>query len=151
MPLALEPNETFEIVLESDKKKPAEQQPKFIYRYLTCRQWRQLASFNEKLDELGKNKDASTDNVMDEIFETAAIGLVGWVNMFDPQSKEPIPYDKNKLEDVVTMSEVMELIVKLVNTRPNIQDKKKLDLPSDSDTAESAKIVKDQQIAQKGD
>jgi hypothetical protein len=38
MPIALDPNETVEIVLAIDADKPAEQQAKFIVHFLTCRE-----------------------------------------------------------------------------------------------------------------
>lgn len=136
MPLALEPNELFEIILKSDKDKPRDQQPRFIYRYLTGRQWRNVARIQDKLEEL-KN----ADQVVDKVYEAATTGLVGWVNINDPQSG-PITFDTEKLEDVVGIIEAQELIIKLMKQSPVLSDKKKLDSPSDSDTAVSAKDVK---------
>ncbi len=136
MPLALEPNETFEIILESDKDKPRETQPRFIYQYLTCRQWRQIARVQ---DEIEQQKDA--DAIMDKIFSAATTNLIGWVNMVHPQSG-PIPFDANKLEDLVGLAEAQELIVKLISQRPSPEDKKKLDLQPGSDTEVSVKGAK---------
>jgi len=144
MPLALEPNETFEIILESDKDKPRESQPRFIYRHLTCRQWRQIARLQDELEQQ-KNADA----VMDKIYGAAITGLIGWVNMTDPQSG-PILFDIKKLEDIIGLTEAQELIVKLLNKRPTLVDKKKLDLPSVCDTEASVKNAAESTNAKTG-
>ena len=141
MPLALEPNETFELILESDKDKPREIQPRFIYRHLTCRQHRYIAKFRERLEELKKDASTAIDNMMDEIKKTATINLAGWVNMNDADGK-PIPFDIEKFEDIVGLAEANELIFKLEDYRLLPVDKKKLDSPSDLDTEASAKDVK---------
>ncbi|MGA1979458.1 MAG: hypothetical protein ABSG99_02680 [Sedimentisphaerales bacterium] len=134
MPLALEPNETFEIILDGDKDKSRETQPRFIYQYLTCRQWRKIAQFNDQLEGI---KDA--EQVMDKIFETATTKLVGWVNIVDPQSG-PILFDIKKFEDVVTMHEAMELIAKILKQGRDFSDKKKLDSHQDLGMAASVSI-----------
>lgn len=143
MPLALEPNETFEIVLDSDKNKPQESQPRFIYRHLTCRQWRQFVKFGDKLKELkneaGEAGEAILDKMMDRIKEKATTNLVGWVNMIDLQG-QPIPFALDKFEDIIGLDEANELIAKLENYRPSLEDKKKLDLQQDYNMAGSASI-----------
>jgi len=127
--IALEPNETFEIVLKSDEGKPREGQPRFIYRYLTCRQWRRLARFQDQL-ELQKN----ADNVMDAIIEAATTNLIGWVNIIDTQTG-PVPFDIKKFEDIVTMFEAQEIILKLLGQKMMFGEKKRLDLQPGCDMA----------------
>jgi hypothetical protein len=146
MPLALEPNETFEIILESDKDKPRETQPRFIYRHLTCRQWRIIAGFRDRLEELKKDTSATLDKAMGELIKTATTNLVRWVNMIDLQGN-PVPFDIEKFEDIVGLAEANELIFKLEDYRLLPVDKKKLDLLSDCGTEASAKDAKDQQNA----
>lgn len=138
MPLALEPNETFDVILESDKDKPRENQPRFIYQYLTCRQWRHVGEFDDRLQKIKKDKTAGTNNMMDEIVKTATTNLISWVNMVHPNSG-PIPFDIAKFEDIVTMPEAQELIAKILAQRPSFLDKKKLDSQPESGTEGYAK------------
>lgn len=136
MPIALEPKETFEIILESDKGKPRETQPRFIYRHLTCRQWRELGRLQDQM-ELQKN----ADEVMDKLFAAASTNLVSWVNMVHPQSG-PIVFSIKKFEDIITMTEAQEIIVMLIKHGTTPADKKKFDSQSGSDSVISAKTVK---------
>lgn len=125
MPLPLEPNETFEIILKSDKDKPREIQPRFIYRHLTCRQWKKVAKFKDNLDEIAKDKSAKDvlDRMLNEIKETATTNLIGWVNMKDLQGNS-IPFDIEKFEDIIGLEEANELIAKLENFRLSVDEKK---------------------------
>jgi hypothetical protein len=141
MPIALDPQETFEIILESDKDKPQESQPRFIYRYLTCRQWRKLSGYRDELEKLKQDKSATIDNVMNKTIEMASMNLVSWENIFGNDG-ELITFDKDKFEDIVTIIEANELIVKLSNQGLTFDDKKKLDSQKDFDMAESAKDAK---------
>jgi hypothetical protein len=124
MPIALEPIETFQIILECDKDKPRETQPQFIYKHLTCRQWRKLAAFHDRLDALKNEQAGGIDKIVDEVVRAATTNLIGWVNMIDPQGG-PIPFSLDNFEDIVTMPEAQELIVKLLSQRLSFEDKKK--------------------------
>ena len=142
MPLALEPSERFEIVLESDKDKPRETQPRFYYRYLTGRQWRAVARRQDELEGLG-----SGEAVADATYESAKTGLVGWENMTTPVDTRYVaaggdfPFDPDNLEDVIGLVEAQELIAKLLRQIPDAADKKKLESPSVSDSEQSVKTV----------
>ena len=140
MPLPLEPNETFEIILDSDKNKPREDQPRFIYRHLNCSQWRVVANFRNSLEKLKNDKSAENilDRMMTKLKETATTNLIGWVNMKDLRG-EYIPFDIEKFEDIVGLAEANELIVKLEDYRLMPADKKKFDLPLESSTEGSVK------------
>jgi len=50
MPLVLEPNSTFRVVLESDKPKPIEQQPYFEFKYLSGREWKKVAKIADSIE-----------------------------------------------------------------------------------------------------
>ena len=134
MPLAIDPNALFRIVLNSDKDK--EKPPTFVYRYLTGRQWRSIAEIQDKMDESG-----SIPILVDSVYKAVATGLVDWENMIDRQG-EKIKFDTKKLEDMVGVIEAQELIVKLLKQTPDDNDKKKLDLQLDSNSKESAATVK---------
>ena len=141
MPLAIDPNETFELVLESDKDKPRESQPRFIYRHLTCRQWMNVAKFRDNLEILKGNK-ATLDDMVDKVKETATTNLIGWVNMIGPDGMM-IPFDLAKFEDIIGLDEANELIIRLEEHRLMPKHKKKLDSQSASGTVESVKDAKD--------
>jgi hypothetical protein len=135
MPLALSKTERFRIVLNSDKD--LDPQPAFIFRYITAEQQREVA---RKFDELDTVADA--EKCFDGMFEMAATGLVGWENMFHPETDKEIPFDVKKFDNIIGSMELQEIILKLLAQHPNIDDKKKLDLQSESDIQkELAEIV----------
>jgi len=136
MPLALDPKERFEVCLESDKDKPPETRPVFVYHYLTGRQWREIARRQDELDDISAGAD-----VADLTYESAQTGLVDWRNMIDPATGESIAFDSDRLDDVVGVIEAQELIAKLLRQLPNREDKKKCVSPSDSATEPSAPTV----------
>ena len=136
MPLALDPHQTFTIVLESDKDKPAESRPCFIYRYLTGRQWNKVPRLHDTLED-----SAGADDVTDKMYQAASTGLVSWKNMIAPNG-EQIGYEPDKLQDILGIIEAQELIAKLLKQHPSLDDKKKLDSPSQSSTEKSAPAAK---------
>ena len=143
MPLILDPESTFEVVLDYDKKKDKENQPVFVFEYLSARQWKKLAELNDKFFSFTKEK---ADDALDVPFEAIRLTIAGWQNLKDPEG-EPIDFDTEKLEDILTTAEAIELMIAATQQTPNIEDKKKLDSPSDSSTKQSAKTVAGQQIA----
>lgn len=143
MPLVLEPDSTYEYVLSCDKSKPEEKQPTFIFKYLSSRKWREVAKLSDTFD-----KDDSGETAIDAVFEAIKKTLTGWKNMNEPNGQE-IKFDAGKLEDIVTPSEAMELLRAAVSQMPTVDDKKKFDSQSTSNTARSAKNVKDRKTAEK--
>jgi len=135
MPIATDPEATFKIVLESDKAKPEAEQPRFIYHYLTARQWEQVTDVMSKLETF-KNKE-----VMDKIFDACRVGLVGWENMMDLAGK-PIVFRAEALEDILTLAEATELLVTSSASTLSVDSKKKLKLPSGSGSGRSAKTAR---------
>ena len=142
MPLALDPEQTLKIILDSDKDKEASVQPLFVYRYLTGRQWREVGRTRDTL-ESAKN----ADEVADKVYLIASTGLVGWENMVDPTNGKPIEFDTDRLEDIIGLHEAQELIVKILQQSPTMEDKKKLESQSDCSTEQSATNVEDKPSA----
>lgn len=137
MPIACDPKETFTIVLKSDQGKPADKQPRFIFRYLTGREWKECDRINE---EAGKQK-TNTEGY-DMVISGIALGLVGWENLTDREG-EPIPYDPANLDLAITISEAWELLFSLLGTtRLQAEDKKKLDSALESVTEKPAETAK---------
>ena len=141
MPLILEPDSHYDYVLDCDAGKPKEKQPTFIFRYLSCRKWKEVAGLSDSFDE-----DDSGEDAIDAVFEAINRSLTGWRNMSGPDGKE-IEFDAGKLEDIVTPSEAMDLLKAAVSQMPTVDDKKKFDSQSTSSTARSARRAKDRKIA----
>lgn len=106
MPICLDPNFTFELVLDSDAGK--ENATAFVYKALSCREWMAKA---ERCDQL-------TVGGGEELAKLAAFGLVAWKNI-------DLPFDADRLADILTPFEAYELIQKhLVAGRINAEAKK---------------------------
>jgi len=114
MPVFLEPDQMFPIVLERDKAKPAESRPTFFAKSQSMRGQRKVADTVDRLTE----QDVSTKQLFDEIVETLSMVLVGWENMGRPYAKESI-------EDVVDYLEARELLrLVMFNQHVTLEEKK---------------------------
>lgn len=103
MPLFLEPDQRFPIVLESDKSKPAEARPTFYARSQSMRGIRKIA---EVVDQMDSANDMSEmlRLILDELMEC----LTGWANMGS------YTFSREALEIVLTYPEARELIRKVM-------------------------------------
>jgi len=133
MPLALDPQQTFSVVLESDKSQP--RPPRWVFRYLTARQFQRVARLQASLDEAAGDED-----VIDRLVDAVRIGLVEVVDLVNQQGYSVTAADD--LADVLTVFEIQELIVKLTQQLPTFEDKKKFDSSSPSATAAPANDAK---------
>jgi len=140
MPLATNPKARFEVVLNSDAGLPKDDQPVFIFRYLSVDEWEKLAKLNDEFDEAGK-KDTNTVVMINLAFKAIKMALVGWRNMKVPKGKE-IPFDLKKLKSMVTVGEATELMMAAVSQRPNFEAKKNFVSPSALGSGQSAKTAK---------
>ena len=116
MPKLLEPSQRFAVVLESDKDKPQETQPVF---------WALAVSARDGIALLEKIKTlAGQDNADAEVFKILEGYIVDWSNM-TPPSGDPIPFDKAKFQDLLTVEEAWELL-RLIrnNNHLTIEEKK---------------------------
>lgn len=111
MPAALEPGKRFSISLMIDAGK--DPLPVFHFPYLTGRQQRRLLSAYEAI---GSEKLISTRDI-DAAFNLLREYLIGWENL-------PIPFDGGSLEDMLSLTEVMELINRLLLQAPSFDEKK---------------------------
>jgi len=141
MPLVLEPKAKFEVVLDCDLKKPKEEQPTFIFKYLSSRKWKEMARLSDAFD-----KDDSGEKAIDTVFKAIGMSLAGWRNMTGQDGSE-IAFDLKMLDDIVTPAEALELMQAAVSQLPTVEDKKKFDSQSTSSTARSARRAKDRKIA----
>jgi len=136
MPLALEPNQTFRVVLASDSRKPTDEQPFFECSFLSERTWRQLAATIDKIAESKNGDEASA-----KLLEVLATCVVGWGRMTDPATGEDIPYNIADFDRLLTLLEMWELMYKCRRQAFDGADIKNLLSPSDSGSAASARSV----------
>lgn len=136
MPLATRPNATYEVVLSTDREQPEADQPVFVFRYVSLLEWENIAKLD---DEFQKATEAK--KMIELALQVIGLTLDGWRNMKKPGGKE-IPYDTKELKGLLSMNEVTELMIAAVAQRPGIEDKKKLDSPSQCSSEKSAKTAK---------
>ncbi|GAH55088.1 unnamed protein product [marine sediment metagenome] len=137
MPLATRPNAMYEVVLSSDAELPKENQPVFIFRYLSILEWEEIARLNDKFEKAGEATE-----MINLAFKVIEKTLHGWRNMKTPAGKE-IAFDPKRLKSMLSLPETTELMQAAVSQRPSLMDKKKFDSPSASSTAKSAKTAKE--------
>lgn len=136
-PIALDPEQGFELVLESDRNKPEETRPTFVFRYLANRDWKRVAHVCDRIDELKKE---GLEKMLNEMEAALKSGLVDWRNMSDRATGEEILFDAGELDRIVNIAEISELlfgVMEHIGLEP--EDKKKFESPSPSDTDESAR------------
>ncbi len=132
MPLAIDPNETFRIVLESDKGKSPE--PYFEYRFSPVHELRIAENFHKRVNKAKVDSDIGED-CYKELFSLLTKRLEGWGNM--GQDYNPVELDK-----ILNLNEAMELFFAMLQQTPSIEDKKKLESALPSTTGKSAKRVR---------
>jgi len=135
MPMALDPNATFDVVLRSDAEKPAGERPTFEMRFLSCRQWREIAEAADRLDEAGGGAE-----VLDRVVDLLGRCVGGWRQMTDADGRT-MSYTPDCLADVLTMSEAQELLQRALEGRPDGDDLKNSPSPAASPRARSAKTA----------
>jgi hypothetical protein len=104
MPIALEPNQSFPIVLDCDQDKPAESRPTFFAKSQSMRGQKKLL---EVLDRLSDDKDATVDDLFNDAINALGDVLTGWKHM------NGIDFTKDALIDLLTYTEARELIRKV--------------------------------------
>lgn len=102
MPRPLEPNQRFPVVLECDQDKPLGQQPTFVFRTTSRREWRQLA-------EEVKAEHPGDIHAQAEAFCKRL--LVDWTNM--TRDGQPVPFDAAELDSIVENQDLLELFDRL--------------------------------------
>lgn len=116
MPLFLEPNQRFAVVLESDKDKPAESRPTFFAKSQTMRNQRRVG---EVLDMIYAQPSPSVDEMFGTTCDMLAEVLVGWSNMGG------VEFSREVMEDVLTFTEARELLRLVMFNQAVTDDQKK--------------------------
>jgi len=125
MPMTMDPNAKFEVALKGDEAMDAEVRPRFHCRFLSCRQWREIAGAIDELDGA-----AGGAEVLDRVIEQLERCVAGWRNVTDPQTGEPMAFSADRLADVLTMAEAQELIQRTLEGRPDGTDLKNSPSPA---------------------
>jgi hypothetical protein len=133
MPLMMEPGSKFRVELETDKKNPVLARPWFEFLHLSKSEWSKLVSdtgdqvlknFGKLRERANQKPDENTAEQPGTIAVLDAIesvdltdmilraGLTDWGNIIDPDTKQPIPFDINKIDDILTRAEAEELLIK---------------------------------------
>jgi hypothetical protein len=138
MPLATDLRKRSRIVLTSDQDLPEDERPTFVYRRLTGSESLDLADLVD-----GINADQPPRESLEIAYKAIMIGLVGLENITDLAGKKLKLGDEIAWQNILTISEVMEIAHRLFAEQElSVEDKKKLDSPSDSDTVKSARRVR---------
>lgn len=95
MARALDPNRTFDYILEEDRSQPKEKQTVFHLKVLSARQ---LASLEDEMAvvKLGQKGEMQM-NTGSHVLKVLEIGLVGWENLLGSNNGEHIPYNKDQV------------------------------------------------------
>jgi hypothetical protein len=113
MPRALEPGQRFSVVLDSDEDKPVATRPTFWFVTKSVRDWK------AGRETIIKNLEA---DAWDATLAMLRLSLVGWDNMTDPETQQPIAFNLDDLDRLVDFTEAQELLDKI---RFGPRDKKK--------------------------
>lgn len=116
MPLFLEPNQRFAIVLECDRDKPADSRPTFFAKSQTMRNQRRVG---EVLDGIYAQPPPSVDEMFGSVCDMLAEVLVGWSNMGG------IEFSREAIQDVLTFTEARELLRLVMFNQALSDDQKK--------------------------
>jgi hypothetical protein len=120
MPIALDPNKRFSVVLKSDRVGPEDQRPTFHCRYLSGREWLAVAELNDALLNSKTSREA-----LETMYRLVGSSLTGWSNLRQADGTE-IAYDPTKLPDILNPAEIKEVLeAVMASIRPTADDKKK--------------------------
>ncbi len=166
MPLAMNPNESFKYVLVSDRQVAESVQPYFELRFMSVKDWLAITKIAELIDapekieqieQAQESKEAKRAVAIekakegfvkfDDCVKVLTDAVIGWGNMTD-RSGEEIPFDIEKLTELLCLKELYELFGAFQKQGIEAKDLKNSDTPSDSDSAASAISAEDPGDAQ---
>ena len=133
MPVATDPSQKHDVVLNSDLQCPEDQQATFVFRYMTRRDARNVREVYDGMDKM-----VDGDAAMDAVCGCIRQHLVGWHNITD-RDGETIAFDADRLDDILTDAEMMELFIKMrLGSQLGVADLKKSESPSQPASEEYA-------------
>ena len=140
MPILLNPNQKYPICLETDKDLPENERPIFFAKAQSCLGQNEIGELVDRWSDDGS--DLTRQQLFDEAIELLSNVIVGWKNMRDPATGEPIPFDQDSIREWLTYLEVRELIRKVMfNSHVDFEAKKNLESPPLSGEENSVPLV----------
>ena len=135
MPLALDPSETFPVVLPRDAAKTPT--PTFRFHHLPRRERRRLQGFFDKDIEALRPDPAALERFVDDLWAFLDDVCVGWENM--TRGNITTLFQPDHLDFILTDNEIWALAVEVLKgTGLTEGDRKNLPSPSPSAGASSA-------------
>jgi hypothetical protein len=116
MPAFLEPNKSFDVVLDSDISKPIESRPTFFAHSQTMR--RQLEILNV-LDRLHEDSDATPEELFGDACRVLSETIVGWKNMGG------VEFSPDVFGEILNYHEARELLRKIAYNQQVSPEQKK--------------------------
>lgn len=104
MPIFLEPNQEFPIVLGCDKDKPEQTRPTFFARSQSMRQQQELGKKIDALTEGEKSLEQLFSDTVDEVMQV----VTGWKNMGGHE------FSRESVMQVLSYGEARELLRKVM-------------------------------------
>lgn len=141
-PVMLDPNSVIEIWCASDMHIPQEKRPVFLVRALNNRLFYEVSALVTKVQESSDGPDGTAKLAIELMPKLEAMFqrcLVDWRNMNNLDGSE-IPFDVDKVGDILTPSETYELLMKaMTGADMGHAEKKALESLSRSDSDNYAK------------
>lgn len=135
MPLALDPDELIELVLESDQAKPADKRVTFTFCHLPARKFRQLQRL---IDQAIAAADANNGDEEDAAVDEAILLGLKKVST-PPPNHTPLPPADHLVKEILTADERWELLIRWRKEMSlSAAEKKASPSPLPLDTASSA-------------
>lgn len=146
MPVAFIPEAKTKFCLKADEDRPIEQRVYFSARFLTSRQLDEMFTILEEADALlalpAEQKKGRDIHAERQVLrrKATAIGILGPVDAKHPQSGEPIPCTIDGIEQVLSYSEMWQLLYDFPRAISLSEaDQKKSDSATPASSPESAK------------
>ena len=123
MPKSLEPGVWIPVVLDSDKDK--DPCPTFYAKSLSIRAFREIM---DGLNAIKKSTSQTTQMMI--ALDHVCSAIVGWENMIDPKTKQPIEFSDEALAETIDLLECIELLGKIMQMNtPTMDEQKKSESP----------------------
>jgi hypothetical protein len=116
MPVFLEPDQSFPVVLESDRDKPADSRPVFFAKSQSMRGHERILAV---LDSLRNDENITPAELFANTCAALGTVLTGWRNMSGHE------FSVDAIRDVLTYQEARELLLKVAYNQHMTSDEKK--------------------------
>lgn len=118
MPVFLEPDQSFPIVLDCDKDKPKESQPTFLVKSQSMRGQREVLRVLDAATDAA-NQSLTVDDMFTMTIDMLCKVMVGWQNMGEHK------FSREAIEDILSFNEARELLRKVAYNQAVQHEEKK--------------------------